>query len=330
MSEARRVAVAVVTHDSASDLPSCLEAVGCLEHRPLELILVDNDSRDGGAELARSLAPAGLSCRVEALPDNVGYAAAMNRALAASDAPWVLALNPDAVPAPDFVGRLFARLDATRGHRVAGLTGRLLRPGGPARLDACGMHLTLTWRHLDRGSDELDRGQWSRPERVFGATGAAALWRREALDDVAVDGEVLLEEFHSFREDAELAFRLRERGWEILYEPTARAVHRRSNLPRLRRVMPPAVNFHSLKNRYLLRAYHETPASLLATLPWTAARDLGALTYVMLSERSSLAAYRWLWANRRRILARRRAIQARRTVPPRQVSRWFWRRGEPL
>jgi GT2 family glycosyltransferase len=192
------------------------------------------------------------------------------------------------------------------------------------------MHLTLTWRHLDRGSEEPDRGQWSRPERVFGATGAAALFRRVALDDVAVDGEVLLEEFHSFREDAELAFRLRERGWEILYEPAARAVHRRTSLPRRRRAMPPEVNRHSLKNRYLLRAYHQTPPNLLLTLPWAATRDLGALAYVMLFERSSLAAYRWLWENRHHIVARRRAIQGRRTVPRWQVDRWFWRQGAPL
>ncbi len=330
MSGDRRVAVAIVTHESAADLPSCLAAVGRLEHRPLELILVDNSSRDCSAEVARRLAPPDLPCRIETFAENRGYAAGVNRALAASDAPWVLILNPDAQLTPDFLDRLFARFDALPRERVGALTGRLLRPGAPARLDACGMRLTLTWRHLDRGSDELDRGRWTRPERVFGATGAATLFRRAALVDVAIDGEAFLEEFHTFREDAELAFRLRERGWEVLYEPTARAVHRRTNLPRRRREMLRAVNFHSLKNRYLLRAYHQTLLNLVLTLPWAAARDLGALAYVMLFERSSLAAYRWLWENRRHITARRRAVQSRRTASTWQVDRWFWRRGAPL
>ncbi len=330
MSGDRRVAVEIVSHDSAADLPSCLDSVGRLEHRPLELILVDNNSRDGSAELARRLVPPELPCRVEVLSENLGYAAGMNRALAGNDAPWVLALNPDAAPAADFLDRLFARLDAAPGPRVGAITGRLMRPGEPPRLDACGMRLTLTWRHLDRGSDQPDRGQWANAEGVFGATGAAVLLRRAALDDVAVGGEVLLEEFHSFREDAELAFRLRERGWEVVYEPTARAVHRRTSLPRRRRAMSPVVNFHSLKNRYLLRAYHQTFPNLLLTLPWAAARDLGALAYVLLFERSSLAAYHWLWRHRRRIAARRRAIQGQRTASAWEVDRWFWRRGAPM
>ncbi|MFL6289479.1 MAG: glycosyltransferase, partial [Thermoanaerobaculia bacterium] len=216
--------------------------------------------------------------------------------------------------------RLLARAEG-----AGAVTGRLVRPDG--RLDACGMRLTSNWRHLDRGSGEPDRGQFSRPERVFGATGAASLFRREALDDVAVEGEVFDPRFHSFREDAELCFRLRERGWEVLYEPAAHCEHRRFNLPERRSGMPASVNCHSLKNRYLLRLYHQTAGNLVRTLVPTLARDLGALAYVLLRERSSLAAYSWLWRNRADLLRRRRIIQGRKTV---DVDRWFRVNGIPI
>ncbi len=330
MSGERATAVVIVTHDSAPELPDCLAAVGALAHRPLEVVVVDNASRDGSAEAARRLAPPALPCRIEALAENRGWAGGMNHALACTEAPWILALNPDARPAPDYLERLFARLEGAGGRPVAALTGRLLRPGQPARLDACGMRLTPGWRHLDRGSEQLDRGQWPRAERVFGASGAASLFRRAALEDAAVDGCAFAPEFHSFREDAELAFRLRERGWEVVYEPEARAVHRRSNTPRRRRLMSPEVNFHSLKNRYLLRAYHQTVPNALLTLPWALARDLAALLWVLARERSSLAAYGWLWRHRREIATRRRALRQRRTVPAWALERWFWRRGAPL
>jgi GT2 family glycosyltransferase len=185
------------------------------------------------------------------------------------------------------------------------------------------MRLTRTWRHLDRGSGEPDVGQYNVPERVFGATGAASLFRREALDDVAIAGEIFDERFHSFREDAELAFRLRERGWEILYEPEAVAEHRRFNLPARRSAMPAAVNYHSLKNRYLLRIYHQTAGNFLRTLLPTLARDVAALGYVLVSERTSLPAYRWLWRHRQELWQRRREIQGRRTVAAREINRWF-------
>lgn len=327
------VAVCIVTHNSAADLPGCLEAVGRLEHRPLEIVVVDCASTDGSAEAARRHAPPEIPLQVIELGENRGFTGGTNAALAASSAPWVLSLNADARPAADFLTRLLDRAGAHPELRTGAVTGRLVRPpaeGGTRLLDACGMRLTRTWRHLDRGSGEPDRGQHMRAERVFGATGAACLYRREALDDAAVDGEVFDTRFHSFREDAELCFRLRERGWEILYDPAAVAEHRRFNLPERRSAMPAAVNYHSLKNRYLLRLYHQTAGNFLRTLLPTLVRDVMALAWVLLRERTSLPAYGWLWAHRREILRRRRLIQGRRTVPSAEIDRWFSTEGEPL
>ena len=90
------------------------------------------------------------------------------------------------------------------------------------------------------------------------------------------------------------------------------------------------MNRHSLKNRYLLRIDHQTAGNFLWTLPATLARDLAALAWVLLRERSSLAAYGWLWQRRRELAAHRRLVQARRTVPARAVGRWFLRSAEPL
>ena len=321
------VAVCIVTFNSAGDLPGCLQSVAALRHRPLEVVVVDCASSDGSLETARAHAPAGLPLQAVALSENLGFAGGMNAALARTRAPFVLLLNADARPGPDYVTRLLERA-AHPGVRAGAVTGRLVRPDG--RLDACGMRLIPSWRHLDRGSGEEDRGQWAVPERVFGATGAASLFRREALDDVAVEGEVFDPRFHSFREDAELCFRLRERGWEVLYEPTAVAGHRRFNLPERRSGMPPAVNRHSLKNRYLLRVYHQTAGNFVRTFFPALFRDLQALGYVLLRERSSLGAYAWLWRNRRDLLRRRRLIQGRRTVPAREIDRWFFQQGAPL
>lgn len=326
------VAVCIVTHDSAADLPACLAAVAAQRHRPLEIVVVDCASGDGSAEVART-APAGdLQRRVLAWSENRGFAGGMNGAIAASTAPWVLCLNADARPAPAFVGKLLELAAARPELRVGAVTGRLLRPeteGAPRRLDACGMRLTPTWRHLDRGSGQIDRGQFARPEQVFGATGAATLFRREALLDASIDGEIFAEEFHSFREDAELCFRLHERGWAVLYQPQALCEHRRSNLPERRSSMPAAVNFHTLKNRYLLRAYHQSAGNAVLTLLPTLYRDLLALGHVLLRERSSLGAYAWLWRRRAWLFRRRRQIQARRTAARWQVNRWFLRRGLP-
>jgi GT2 family glycosyltransferase len=327
-----RVSICTVTYNAAGDLREYFAALFALTHRPLDVIIADCASSDDSVAIAREFGGGPLPVRVLALGENRGFAGGMNAAIASSDAPFVLSLNADARPEPEFVARLLERIEEP-GWKVGAATGRLLRPpahDGMRRIDACGMRLVPTWRHLDRGSGARDRGQWNRAERVFGGTGAATLLRRAALDDVAVGGEVFDPEFFTFREDAELCFRLRERGWEILYEPAARCEHRRFNVPERRAAMPAWANMHSLKNRYLLRAYHQTRRNFFVTLVPALWRDLLALAAVLVRERSSLPAYAWLWRNRERIKARRRLIQSRRTVRSVELDGWFFRSGAPL
>ena len=336
-----RVSVLIVTYNSADDLPACLAAVAQQTYRPLDLVVVDCDSRDDSVEQAKHLPLSDLPRTVQALGRNLGFSGGMNAALASTSAEYVLALNADACPKPDFVERLVERAQAY--PSAAAITGRLVRPrhhSSEALLDACGMVLTTNWRHLDRGSGEPDRGQFSSPERVFGATGAATLYRRSALDDVALSvdpedredkpTEIFDTLFHSYREDAELCFRFQERGWDVVYEPRAVAEHRRRVVPEGRAALPAVINFHSLKNRYLLRAYHQTWGNALRTAVPTLWRDLLAIGWVLLRERSSLPAYGWLWRRRRQILRRRREIQSRRTEPSHRLDAWFATSALPL
>ena len=331
--EAGKVAVCIVTFNSEGDLRGCLESVSALRHRPLELVVVDCASTDDSVGVVDREHPPEIPLVHRSLSANLGFAGGMNEALAQTEAPWVLTLNPDARPDPHYVSRLLERAVKHPDVRVGALAGRLTRPRHSSEaelLDACGMVLSPTWRHFDRGSGEPVEGRWTFADRVFGATGAASLFRRQALDDTAVDGEIYLSEFHSFREDAELCFRLQERGWEVLYEPGARCEHRRHNLPSRRRKMSQQVNMHSLKNRYLLRCYHQNGMNLLLTGVPALFRDLAAFAYVLLMERSSLAAYGWLWKHRREIRRRRHVIRSRCTVSDAAINRWFFRKGLPL
>ena len=331
--EAPRVAVCIVTYNSAADLPSCMAALARQDYQPLELVVVDCDSTDDSVKVAWSVEVSPVPKQVLPLGENRGFAGGMNAAFVSTQAELLLTLNADAAPAPDFVSRLVERFQKSAEARPGAVTGRLVRPpdaSGEQRIDACGMVLLRAWRHLDRGSGEVDTGQHQRPEQVFGATGAASLFVREALLDVAIDGQIFDEDFFAWREDAELCFRLQERGWSVLYEPTASCVHRRQVVPQNRASVPAIANYHSLKNRYLLRAYHQSFGNFLRTLPYTLVRDLGALVYVLLRERKSLPAYRWLWQNRRRIVERRRVMFGRRTVDAGVVERWFSERCQPV
>ncbi len=328
--------VVMVTHDHRATLAAALAAVGRLRPGPSRVVVVDSGSADGSARLARDRSDR-LPLRVVELGRNVGFAAGFNRGLEACEARWVLSLNPDCAPEPDFAARLLAAGERG-GGAVGAVTGRLVRAAGPglqpsAVLDAAGMIVLPSGRHLDRGAGEPDDGRYREPAWVFGGTGAATLYRREALLDVAYpDGQVMAESFFAYREDAELAWRLQWRGWGCRYEPSARAAHLRGFRPEGGRRGHPEINRHSVRNRFLLRWHCADLGWHLGCFPWWALRDLVVVLACLTVERASLPALAEVWALRRDAGLRRRWVMARRTVPSRRVRRWFRRKGwvEPV
>ncbi len=333
MTELQPYAVAVVSHDHATTLPACLRAIAGLEPRPEAVVVVDNASGDGSADIAEGFAHA-LPLTVIRNLANTGFAAAVNTAIAATDAPWVLSLNPDCAPRPDFVSRLLAGVAAhDPTGRAGSATGRLVRAEGDVLapvpvLDAAGMVVTPSGRHLDRGAGEPDDGRYGTPAWVFGGTGAATLYRRAALADVAYPGgEVFAVPFFAYREDAELAWRLQWRGWRCLYEPQAVAAHGRRFRPEGGRRGHAEINRHSVRNRFLLRAHCADLGWHVRCLPHWLLRDLAVVAACLTVERGSLGGLGEAWRLRRDAGTRRRWVLGRRSAPSRQVSRWFRKRG---
>ncbi len=177
--------------------------------------------------------------------------------------------------------------------------------------------MTPNGRHFDVGAGETDDGRFDRPAEIFGVSGCAALFRTEALVDARISTGFFDDDFFVYREDVDLAWRLRGRGWTARCVPAARAWHRRRNLPERRREMSALANLHSVKNRFLLRINNAGKEHLAATFARTFLRDALVVGGCLTVERTSLEALRWLAVNRSRLLAKRLEIQGRRTVTDR-------------
>jgi GT2 family glycosyltransferase len=212
-----KVSLCLITHNSARTLPSCLRSVQGQSLPFHQVLALDNASTDASASLLRTIPGLGLTKS----PVNLGFAAGFNRLFAQADGEWILTLNPDARLAPDFNARLRGILDAPVDAAIGMIGPKILRARGDGLeptdvLDSAGIRWSLLFRHLDMGSNKRDSGQFDAPARVFGPTGAAALYRRSALEAVALDGQVMDERFFVYREDADLAFRLQWKGLHCL------------------------------------------------------------------------------------------------------------------
>ena len=226
----------------------------------MEVVVIDNASTDGTVDILEQFAD---RCRIYYNDENLGFAAAQNQAIERTQGEWVLTLNPDVLLLPNFIQAL---VDAGQvDPKVGSVCGKLLTIRATFDLpdkqlvDSTGIYFTPMLRHLDRGSQEVDNGHYLNFEYVFGATAAAALYRRAMIEDISVLDEFFDPDFFVYREDADVAWRAQLMGWRCIYTPLARGYHVRNVLPGNRRALPSAINMHSVKNRFLMRLKNMTP-----------------------------------------------------------------------
>jgi GT2 family glycosyltransferase len=324
MSYSDFVSVTLVTYNSGRFIKRCLESV--LEQKYLykEIIVIDNCSIDGTTDILEQFED---RCQIVYNEENIGFAAAQNQAIGLSSGDWVMTLNPDVLLLPDFIQVL-----VNAGHmdpKVGSVCGKLLTmtaafdiPAKPV-VDSTGIYFNPMLRHLDRGSQEVDNGHYLNYEYVFGATAAAALYRREMIDDILIDGEFFDSDFFVYREDADVAWRAQLMGWRCIYAPYARGYHVRNVLPGKRRALPPEINMHSVKNRFLMRIKNMTPDLYRRNWMAITGRDLLVIGACLLHEHSSLKAFGFILRHWKSVVAKRREIMSRRKVQDDDLASWF-------
>jgi GT2 family glycosyltransferase len=234
---AAELTVVVVSFNTARLLEACLASVerslaGTPELRA-RIVVVDNASRDGSADLVRRRFP---SVELRALDRNLGFAAANNLVLRELETPFALLLNPDTEVVGDAPSAL---VDFLRQHPRAGAVGgRLLYADGAFQHSGFAFP-TLAMSFLDffplnhrltnsRLNGRYPRAWYGRPFRIGHPLGAAMALRRTALDQAGL----MDEGFFMYCEEVDLCRRIWAAGWEVWYTPGATIVHHEAQATR--------------------------------------------------------------------------------------------------
>ncbi len=215
----KSISAIVVNRNGGSALFRCLESLIGQEDPALEIVVIDNGSKEPERDEIRRRFP---GVRLIPFSSNLGFARAVNEGIARTSGRFVLAVNNDARLAPGYAERLAAALSAD--DRLAGAQGIVLSADGSA-VDTAG----LSWNSrgeaipflAGRDPAEAPAG----PVEVSGISATAALYRRSALEGVAERGSIFDGSFFAYYEDVDLSLRLARAGWRFALDPRAVAFH---------------------------------------------------------------------------------------------------------
>lgn len=298
---------------------------------------------------------------------NLGFSGGHNLGIRESKGELVLLVNQDIVLDEDFLKNIIGIFN--RDAKVGSAQGKLLRLKvanedlvKTETLDNTGFVMLKNRRIIARGQGQPDSGQYEKMEEIFGVDGALPIFRRAALEEakidilshplsispsrregekVGVDGRSVLEaryeyfdeDFFAYKEDVDLAWRLRLFGWKAYYIPPAMAWHARTSgdsiatnyfaIIRERLKINRFGKYQSFKNQRLMQIKNEQIGLLLSHALWFIPKEIGAWLYVLLFEHYTWRAIKDLFRQAPRAREKRKIIMARKKVSGKEMRKWF-------
>ena len=298
-----RVSLVIVNYNGREFLEECLDSVLAQSHPADEVIVVDNYSSDGSREWLQrrqELPWANLF-----LDSNVGYAEACNLGIAACRGDLIGILNNDLILAPNWLESLLRHSDPEWSFWAS----KIVLASDPQRIDSAGDGMAVVGSAFKTGHGQ-DASLFDQCREVFGACGAAALFRRELLHRTGgFDSDFFL-----IYEDADLNMRARLLGYRCLFVPEAVVQHRVNTS--IGTLSPTYVYYGHRNSEYVFWQNMPT-ALLLLYLPERILFNVLCLAYFTFRGRGwdFLRAKRdviWDW---RKVRTKRRRVQTTRQLP---------------
>lgn len=322
----------------------CLESLMRQDFRDFSILVIDNGSDDGTVKFIRSYYPT-----VSILENfrNLGYSKANNQGIQLAKGDYVLVLNPDVILSENFLQEM---VDFAEKHPEAGsFGGKVLKfytenidkndEFGLSEFvksdvfDSTGLMIYKNRKVVDRGQNQKDLGQFNRSEEVFGISGNCVLYRSSALADIMIKNEFFDQDFFAYKEDIDLAWRLRLYGWTCWYNHKAVCYHHRTlgsfenmNIGKAfkhRLGVSKILRSLSFKNQHLMLFKNDQFSNVVVHLPFILSREIKIILYALIFEPFQYATIIKFFKLLPNTLLKRRIIMAHKKVSAKDMRKWF-------
>lgn len=314
MTEYPLVSVVIANYNGKHLLKTCLDSVFNQTYKNYEVILVDNGSTDGSVEFIKENYP---SIKLFVNSKNLGYAVGYNMGIEEAKGKYIATLNNDIKIEPDWMENLIEVAENEKDRKVGMYASKQLNFYQPELIDSTGIVLYRGMYTSLRGRGELDRGQYEDEIEVFGACDAAAIFRKEMLDQIGLFDS----DFFLYQEEFDLAWRALLSGWKCVYVPEAIAYHVGGATAGAGSKL---VRYYMERNRILTIVKNLSFVLFLQYLPFLLKYELDILLRVV-------GSFEWELVTARvdslkflqRMLKKRIKIQKARVISNRQLQRFI-------
>lgn len=221
MEDAVLISIVIAGYNAGKYLSLCLDSIYKQTYKNFEIIFIDNGSIDDTASILK-LYP---DVRLIDNADNRGFCIANNQGISIAKGSYILTLNSDIILDENFLTEMKRAIEA---NDIVLFGAKILSNDGKT-IDSSGLVLSWFYRFFDRGRGEIDRGQYDNQLDILGPCAAAALYRKDMLEDIKYKGEYFDEDFFFLGEDFDLAWRAKKKGRDARFVPKAVCYHARNS-----------------------------------------------------------------------------------------------------
>jgi len=369
------VTISLINYNGKKFVFQAIESAINQDYPNLEIILIDNNSTDGTREEIEKKIPewekkrknkfypdlSGVCDKVKNSvkkikyiknAENAGFGKPHNEVMRIMKGDFILLLNYDAILKIDYVKNA---LEAFKDKKVGAVQGKLLRydfnknklckdKDNPELniIDTTGLMIFKNRRIVCVGQGEADRGQFEKETEIFGADGAAPVYRKKMLEDIKLPiikiqnptYEYFDENFFMYKEDVDLAWRMQLAGWKAIYSPKAIAYHGRGSgdsmannyfdIIKERRKINDFAKYLSFKHQRLMQIKNDFPSLLfIKHFPQFMIKEIGAWVYIIIFEKSIFKILKDLYCDIPLFLKKRKLVMAKKRVSKKEIEKWF-------
>ena len=266
----------------------CIESLKKQSRQPDKILLIDNGSSDGSAQILKKRFP---DIDVVENNRNESFCRACNQGISLAETEFILLINNDVVLDENFIKIILSAIEKDNNIGIAG--GKILSSNGKY-IDSAGQILARSRKIVDRGYQMEDKGEYDKPEHMFSIAASAVLYRREMLEGIKEDNRYFDENLEFFYEDMDLAWRAQKKGWKAYYEPKALAYHERGATAKTEKARFGFLNKYyishlntelqlcAIRNRYLMILKNDSLKGFIKNLPFILFYELKQLAYILL------------------------------------------------